>query len=469
MRIKLGYPLLIKQAADFADACLVMAENADYLQAITHLTTDSREVMPGDLFVALVTDKDDGNKYSEHAIQRGASALLCSENHAYLDCCRLLCGDTLTTLAKLAAGYAATIPHKTIAVTGSVGKTTTRRFIASVLSESFRVHESPQNYNNLLGNALLLLSMPRDTEYLVAECGMNMAGEIEVLSKLLCPDYAVITNIGISHIASLGSEEAIGYEKLSVIKGMRNGILLSPQEDPFLSKHAPVDTLFLSSLSTAENGCYDIRQESNGIVFSFRSRFGCAERLHIPTIGLHTLSCAAFAVQIGFLVGMSEQDIRHGLSHYTEEKMRQSLLQLGAMTVLFDAYNACPASMKAACNTTVHYKEQLGGNAFALLGDMYELGSLTEHYHREIGAWYAGHDYQHLYFHGHYAAHYAAGAIDAGYPREHISLFSKEENRQTIAAAICENVHLHDVLLIKGSRGMKMEEMISPLRSILLR
>ncbi len=466
MRIKLGYPLLTRHVAEMSHSLLLMSENADCLQAITHLTTDSREVMPGDLFVALVTDKDDGHRYLRDAAGRGAASVLCcaDKNHGALPCCRLLCEDTMASLVSLASAYSRTIPHHTIAITGSVGKTTTRRFISSVLSEKYRVHESPHNYNNLLGCCLVLLSMPQDTEYLIAECGMDEAGEIEVLSRLLCPNDAVITNVGISHISGLGSKEAIGLEKLSITTGMSDGRLLCPSEDLFLRDHAGDGTIFVSAVANAPYRCCDIKEDICGISFSFCTPDRTIDNLHIPTIGLHTLSCAAFAVTLGVMLEVGDDGIRHGLSHYRTENMRQAITQLDQITVLFDAYNACPASMRAACGVLKTYSEALGGYATALLGDMYELGSLTERCHREIGALYALSGFHHLYLWGDYARHYLAGARDVGYAEEKITVFPKETSPETITRQMLHNIRVPHVLLIKGSRGMKMERVMPLLK-----
>ncbi len=467
MRIKLGYPLLIKHVAEMTESLLVMGAGSDCLQAITHITTDSREVLPGDLFVALRTEKDDGHRYLLSAIRNGASAILydteCGD--VEMSCCRLMCRDTMDALTTLARRYADTIPHQTIAVTGSVGKTTTRRYIASVLAEQFRVHESYGNYNNLLGNCLTLLSMPKDTDYLIAECGMNAKGEISAISRLVCPNYAVITNVGISHIAYLGSREEIGREKLSICDGGENPVLLINYDDDYLRTHAPRDAFPISICLDSVDCCDHIEESVYGISFTFRTHQGCITHLHIPTIGLHTLSCAAFAVKIGVILHMDEERIRHGLARYRAEFMRQSRMQIGDATIIFDAYNACPDSMRAACHMMDVYRREVFRDTYALLGDMYELGEETGISHREIGHLYGTQDFKHLFFWGTYAAYYYQGAIDAGYPPKQLTLFEKETNTGEIAQHITDALSLHGVLLVKGSRGMQMERLLPDLKN----
>ena len=223
MRIKLGRPLLLKQIAQDAECTLLFSDEDPCLSAVDHLTTDTREILPGDLFVALKTEKDDGNRYLAEAVKRGASVLMIDRAayHDELPGCLLTAENTWEALRRFAVTESRKIPHKTIVITGSVGKTTTRHLTATVLGETFRVHVSHENYNNLLGTCLTLLSMPHDTEYLIAEVGMDAPGQISVMSRCLAPDLAVITGIGISHLEKLKSQDAICRAKLEILDGMK--------------------------------------------------------------------------------------------------------------------------------------------------------------------------------------------------------------------------------------------------------
>ena len=209
MRIKLGTPLRLNVIPKATKG--VCATTIPHLQVVEYLTTSSNEVEKGDLFVALKGEHADGNDWIEDAIKNGASAILYSKEYqsAHDTAYMIHVEDTLHGLENLAKYYSRLFPHKTIAVTGSVGKTTTRHYIACLLGAHYKVHEAPLNYNNLLGVSLSILSAPLDTEYLVLEVGMDGRGQISRISHLIQPDIAVITNIGISHIEKLNSQEEI--------------------------------------------------------------------------------------------------------------------------------------------------------------------------------------------------------------------------------------------------------------------
>ncbi len=463
MRIKLGYPLLVRHVADMCNALLIMADGSDCLQAVTHLVTDSREVMPGDMFVALKTQKDDGHRYIQEAVKRGAAVILCIRAYAHAACeaCRILVRDTTEALACFARAFSMTIPHKTIAITGSVGKTTTRRFMVSVLAEHHRVHESPHNYNNLLGISLLLLSMPQKTEYLVAECGTSAPGEIEVLSNLLCPDYAIVTNVGISHIEHFTSQAAICKEKLSIITGNRACRLFCCAEDEHLQNHAPDNTAFVSvSEKEVAYACENIHEDIYGISFTIKTPTRRLTHMHIPTIGRHTLSCALLAIAVGDAIGLRDEEMRHGLLTYQAEEMRQVLMHAGNITYLFDAYNACPASMRAAFYTTRILQTHKRGGCVLVLGDMYELGNMTQQSHHEIGSLLPETGAHDVVLWGNYAPYYEESALAAGFPSEQLHVYQKETDVKTVADQVAASTMPFDTILIKGSRGMRMERLL---------
>ncbi len=466
MRFKLGLPLLVRNVAKLCNGVLMMCEDADCLQAITHISTDSRDVLPGDLFVALQTEKDDGHKYISDAIQNGASCILCHA-HAYRctsQCCFILCEDTRDAMCSAAEEYASLIPHKTIAVTGSVGKTTTRHYIARVLSQAYHVHESAHNYNNLLGTVITLLSMPRETEYLIAECGMDAPGQISKLSSLLKPDIAVITNIGVSHLASLGSKEAICQAKLEITDGMTNGILFYNTDDPLLQRHAPLRARKISCLSADAHYYFEQESEdSRGISFRFHTVEQAPVSMHIPTIGSHTLYAAAFSVAIASYIGLSGNIIQHALTAFEPMDMRQNILRHGNLTIVFDAYNASPDSMHAACNTMNVLLKDTGGKGVVVLGDMYELGDITSDAHRMIGAMFLRNDLRAFITWGMYADMYFQDR-ESQHKSTITRQFGKCASPSIIAEAVLSCAQANDVILIKGSRGMKMERLLSELK-----
>lgn len=460
MRIKLGYPHLVRHISRAVGGGLVLDENATCLQAVTHLTTDSREVETGDLFIALRGQGDDGHRYAGEAIRRGASCVVSEYTQGDLESgvCHILVKDTWEALAAFARAHASDIPHRTVAITGSVGKTTTRRYLSSLLSEHVHVWESPENYNNLLGSCLTLLSMPRETEVLVAECGMDGAGQISRLSHLLTPDIAVITNIGISHLEKLGTQRRIAEAKLELLDAMPSPCLFAEGSDPYLRELAP----FAHFVSASNEACpwhaENIRCDGQGTSFDAVTPSGVYAALRIPTVGIHTLSCAMLALAVADTLGISEEEVRRGLKHYTPASMRQATKQIDRVTLFIDCYNACPASMQAAFHSAALLARASGGRMLALLGDMLELGEDSDTHHRAVGAALFRAGGAHLFCQGAYAPCYAAGAMEAGMPDGSIHLLPIRPDAagREIAAALSA----HDVLLIKGSRGARMEALI---------
>lgn len=468
MRIKLGRPLLLKQIAQEAECTLLFSEEDPCLTAVDYLSTDTREILPGDLFVALKTEKDDGNRYLAQAIKRGASGLLINRE-AYseeLSGCLLIAENTWDALRRFAVKQSEKIPHKTIAITGSVGKTTTRHLVATVLGEAFHVHESHENFNNLLGTCLTLLSMPYDTEYLVAEIGMDAPGQISVMSHCLCPDIAVITGIGISHLEKLKTVEAICRAKLEILDGMKHKELFCPSTEPLLCHLAPIPPHTYSALDTgAEYHGENIRNTASGIMFDLSSPFGKLTNITVPILSVSLLSGAVFAATAGMRTEMSEEAIRRALARFRPLPLRQNVIPLGGILLLLDCYNASPDSMKAAGEAAEKLQEMTGGKIVALLGDMLELGEASQSSHREIGTYLAG-ICKAIFCVGDFSAEYKKGAEFTG--QCDVYSYPPETQKEKIVAEILPVLCRNDILLIKGSRADRMESYLPLLREQLL-
>lgn len=469
MRIKLGRPMRLSVIARYAACTLFYADDRDCQVAIGYVTTDSREVMPGDLFVAIRTAKDDGHLYLAEAASRGAAAALIAEaaRDTAPNICLLAAEDPMEALVRLAARYARDIPHRTVAVTGSVGKTTTRRLIASILRERYKTHESYENYNNLLGTALTLLAMPPETTHLVAECGMDAAGEISRLSTVLAPDVAVITSIGISHLEKLKTKEAICRAKLEILDGMgADRTLFCPSREPLLSGLTScVPRTFSVGDPSAD---YDADESSPlgfGIRFSVRYPRGRLSRLYVPLLSDALLTDAVAAVAVALQMGLDEEEIRRGLARYRAPAMRQTLEFIGGILLLVDCYNACPASMRAAADAARRLSAETHGDLVALLGDMEELGAMTEAGHGEVGAYMAS-VAKKIFCIGRYASLYASAL-----PQEladRLTVYSEGVGEDMVADAVAASLSPSDVLLVKGSRRAHLESLLPHIREKLL-
>lgn len=469
MRIKLGHPMRLAVIAQYAACTLFYADDRDCQMAIDYVTTDSREVMSGDLFIAIRSAKDDGHLYLTEAASRGAAAALIAEEarDAAPNICLLTAGDPVEALVCLAARYARGISHRTIAVTGSVGKTTTRRLITSILRERYKTHESCKNYNNLLGTALTLLAMPPETTHLVAECGMDAAGEISRLSAILAPDVAVITGIGISHLEKLKTKEAICRAKLEILDGMgANKTLFCPSAEPLLCNLTPCMPRTFSVWDSGADYYADEKSHLGfGIRFSVRHPCGRLPRLYVPLLSDALLTDAVAAVAIALHMGISEEEIRRGLARYRAPAMRQTVERVGGVLLLVDCYNACPASMRAATDAALRLCEETKGDLVALLGDMEELGPMTESGHREVGAQMAA-VAKMVFCIGRHASLYAS-ALPEGLA-DRVTVYPESIGENTVADAVAASLIPSDVLLIKGSRRAHLESLLPRIREKLL-
>ncbi len=388
MRIPLPRPFSLSQIAYYSHSILQLSDEGCGEQAVLYITTDSRMVERGDLFVALAGEHLDGSAFLMDAISRGAGAVMCGSHTEVPDTiCALVCPDVRMALESWASWYRAEVNPYVIAVTGSVGKTTTRHLLSCILSQKGITHEAQQNYNNLLGNILTILTMPQNTAYLVAECGMDGKGQIQKISRLLRPNTAIITNIGDSHFEKLGSREAICLAKMEIRDGMSGGYLYYNGEDPLLRQYAPQLSCPVYMKPMGQRPCVsDVQETEVGISFAYHGRWCNLPHIQIPSHGKHLASCATFAIAVAETIGASKEQITHGCLAYTPVGDRQAIVSYGNTIVINDTYNASPLAMYAARDTLSYLKDSHPNyEVIAVLGDMLELGDKTEAHHSEVG------------------------------------------------------------------------------------
>jgi UDP-N-acetylmuramoyl-tripeptide--D-alanyl-D-alanine ligase len=267
----------------------------------------------------------------------------------------------------------------------------------------------------------------------------------------------------------LGSGRAIAEAKLEITHGMSGGTLFIEANDPYLPSLAPAGAVTVSATHVGAmcRATHTVCDEY-GVTFDYIGPGGVYRDLRIPSLGLHTLSCALFAIAIAEACGMKEEPIRAGLLRYTPVPLRQNLLHFGKIGVLLDAYNACPASMRAACASMELIAHASGGKMIAVLGDMLELGGESDSNHRAIGEHFARRGLHALFLIGDYAPLYAAGAMEGGMKSSAIRMYPADTPPAVIALAVAELLAPHDVLLIKGSRKLHLEELIPPLEKALI-
>ena len=423
----------------------------------THVTFDSRKVREGSLFVCLKGKKADGHDFVAAAKEQGAVCVL-AEHAVDVPIPQILVNDSALAFGRLAAAYRKSLPVKVVGVTGSVGKTSTKEMLAAVLQSTFVTAKTLENHNNDLGLPLTILDMPENSQLAVLEMGMNHFGEMSYLSTIAQPDIAVITNIGTAHIEYLGTREGILRAKLEILEGLaKNGIAVFNGDEPLLWSQKTLEHHKKYFYGIENSMCavtaHNVKQLDGGMSFQARG-LGQEMEIFVPADGIHTVYNALAAITVGLICGVRPEKIQLALANFQNTGMRQKILQEKGMTIIADCYNAGPESMEAALN--VLGDRPATGKRIAVLGDMLELGtrSMAEHY--RIGRLAASKaDYVLAY--GTYADRILTGAFTGGMKKSNCMSFSTHE-------AMAEKLRVlageGDVLLFKGSRGMRMEHVL---------
>lgn len=411
-------------------------------------SNDTRTIQPGQLFAALKGARD-GHDFVNQALEKGAGAILCQ--HCDGDYPAIVVDDTRIALGRIANGERRRIGMKVVGVTGSVGKSTTKEMIASVLERSFRTAKTPANHNNDIGMPMAILSIPEDTQVAVLEMGMNHFREMAYLSSIAQPDLAVIVNIGTMHIEHLGSQEGILKAKLEILEGMAaDAPVLLNGDDRLLNTAActghPVIRFGQSSGCAVRgsdveisSGCVRFRAAANGMEFP----------LELPVEGEHFVCDALAAVAVGLELGVEPGVIQESLADFQNMAGRQEIYQKEGYTIISDCYNAGPESMAAALKVLGHQT----GRKIAVLGDMLELGVCTQAEHYKVGR-LAAEQADYLLAYGPNSGRMQKGALTGGMVGGKAKSFT---DRRELVLALKRLAQCGDVILFKGSRGMHME------------
>ncbi len=422
------------------------------------VSTDSRKTAAGDIFFALSGEKFDGENFAVAAVKAGAICAVVSrvpkENIPYI-----LTDDTKKALGALAKNYYSLFPSLTVGITGSVGKTTTKEFVAAVLAEKYNTAKTEGNFNNEIGLPLTLLSFEPPKNALALEMGMSARGEISRLSKISRPDIGVITNIGSSHLENLHTRENIALAKIEIADGMADGSpLIMNGDEPLLKnpKNIQTNNIYVSlNDKNCEFFAYNIKEEPETLSFDCKVRENVFRNVAIPTTGRHNVYAALFAVAVGTVAGMDEEGIRRGLMKFTPCAMRGGISERGGIKIIEDCYNASPESMRAALDNLRHVAGSARKAAF--LGEMRELGENSAKMHFEVGAYAAKSGVDILFTFGKNAKEIAKGALNAGFPRENIFVIEDTDDALAAAEKVKKIIKKGDVILFKASRALKLE------------
>ena len=413
---------------------------------------DTRMLKEGQLFIVLQGARD-GHDFIPAAMEKGAAAVLCSRKVG--DYPAIYVDDPRTALGDIAREELKRIGPKVVAVTGSVGKSTTKEMIAAVLAATYHVSKTPANHNNDIGMPMAILTMPMDTEVAVLEMGMNHFREIAYLSDIAHPDVAVIINIGTMHIEYLGSQLGIRQAKMEIVEGMSpNGMLLLNGDDTLLRylDRAPKQRITYFGQS---EGCnvqgFDVEQD--GETLRFRAQAGkLAIPVELALEGEHYVNDALAAVAVALKLAVPTERISEGLANFRNISGRQEIYKAGDYTIINDCYNAGPESMAAALGVL----GKRSGRRIAVLGDMLELGDCAQAEHYKVGR-IAAEKADLVFAYGPHAGRVIDGTITGGMPENMGRAF---DSREKMTQALTHAAKPGDVLLFKASHGMHLEQVL---------
>lgn len=421
---------------------------------INCISTDTRDLPKGCLFVALKGENFDGNDFAAKAVQQGAVAAVTDREIPGTPC--IVVQDTGIAYLQIAKHYRKKFNPILVGITGSVGKTTTKEMTALVLSSKYKTLKTEGNFNNQVGMPRTLLNLDSSYEAAVIEMGTSHFGEISRLSKTALPRIGVITNIGYSHIENLKSQEGILRAKLEILDGMaENAPLVLNADDEHLANYMKKTDRRIVSYGI-KNPSADVRAE--GIIerkgeslFTISTESGKTE-IMLPVSGEHNVMNALAAFAVGKLAGVNSTDIADSFLKYKPAAMRQNIVKMGEQTVIFDCYNASPDSMKASLN--VLRGLDVKGRKIAVLGDMFELGAMSKQLHTLVGDMAAQSGVNKLFCYGKNSVYIAKRAALLG-----VDVFHTNDPDQ-LCDRICKYIKSNDAILFKASRGMHLEKIV---------
>ena len=434
---------------------IVAATNAEIIKNTTNIgefsfSTDTRTIEKGQIYLPLKGASFDGEDFLNNAIENGAEGCFITRD-SYPENAKIVfkVENTLTAYMQIANYKRRKLNPIVIGITGSSGKTTTKEILFSVLNTKFKVHKTFSNHNNEIGFCETLMTMPDDAEVLIVEMGMRGLGEIELLSKFSEPDYAVITNAGSAHIGRLGSLDNIAKAKSEIVKYLKSdGVLISENNSRIKN--------FVSEFKGKKiyhdlNDCNIVCRKPSFVRFVYKNR-----EYDLNVEGDYNADNAVSAIELGYLLGMSYEEIHKGLLEYRPIEKRWETKDIRGITVINDSYNANPESMKASVSTFL----QLYKNPVVVLGDMGELGDYTDELHKGVGEYLSSLPEIKT------ARFLTVGeyAKEIGEVLENSAGFVKNfENNEEVSKYIIDNIDVGTTIFLKASRSMKFEEIIGKL------
>lgn len=422
---------------------------------VNSVCIDTRKLEKGCLFICIKGENFDAHSFAEKASELGAAAVM-AEKEVECSCPVIRVNSTKQALLDFAEYYRGRFNIPIVGLTGSVGKTTTKEFIALVLASRYNTIKTQGNLNNDIGLPQMIFQINSKTEAAVIEMGMNHFNEISALTKVTKPDIGVITNIGVSHIENLGSREGILKAKLEILEGMKKDAPLVLNGDNDLLKTVKIagrEIVFFSVKNkNARFRAINIAEKSGKTEFTV-SFDGKEQRIIIPAIGIHNVYNALCAFAVGILLGVEQDSAAQALTEYVPSGMRQKCVCKGGITSIEDCYNASPDSMKAALSALDCVDAE---KRIAVLGDMLELGSYSGEAHFNVGKLVADSKADYLFAYGENAEKYVEGAKSLNMKSAY-----HFDDKEELVKMLVETAKPGDAVVFKASRGMRLEEVIS--------
>ncbi|MBE6583647.1 MAG: UDP-N-acetylmuramoyl-tripeptide--D-alanyl-D-alanine ligase [Ruminococcaceae bacterium] len=431
-----------------------------------YVCTDSREADENTMFVATRGERVDGHDYISKALDLGCRCVLCEyvpTDISGREAAFAVVENSVEAFSRTARGYRSGKAIDTVAITGSVGKTTTKELCASIIKRHRALYYTQGNFNSVIGMPMSLMEAPRECDAAVFEMGMSGLGEIRSMTLTALPKVAMVTNVGSSHLEYLKTRENIARAKLEIAEGLCDGgYLLLNGDEPLLREIKPKTDADIKTLYVGldgQNGCtvnaFNIRVGEDGTRFDLCVEDKTYRDLKINLIGRAFVYNAAFAAVAAMLLGAGEDDVRLGLADYYAQSMRQSIQDRDGVTVVMDCYNASPESMRSAIDTLAALK--VDGKRIAVLGDMRELGDDSDAMHADIGRYVADKGIDALLTLGSGGAIIAESAKTCGVACERVISVSDVDGTDELARALCGMLQKGDAVLFKASRSLRLE------------
>ncbi|MBP3255399.1 MAG: UDP-N-acetylmuramoyl-tripeptide--D-alanyl-D-alanine ligase [Clostridia bacterium] len=425
---------------------------------------DTRKIQNGDIHVGIINEGKNGGEYYKDAFEKGAIGCIIQEieiteedKEKYSDKFIVKVEDTLKALQQIAEYKRSFYDIPVIAVTGSVGKTSTKDMVASVVAQKYKTLKTEGNYNNHMGVPLTILNL-KDHEAMVVEMGMNHLGEISVLTKIAKPTIAIITNVGTAHIGILGSRENILKAKLEILEGLQdNGRFIINNDNDMLNKwyieNKLENTITFGIENKSDIMAENIIDKEDGSTYTLK---GLNEKIEVPVGGRHFVLNSLCSIAVGKILNIPMNDIKRGIETFELTKKRMDVSKISRnITIINDCYNANYDSMKAA----IEYLGKIKDNRkIAVLGDMLELGEFSKELHEKVGEEVVKNNIDILVVVGKEAKYIKQKAIEQGF---NIDKIVECDTNEEAAKNLCNIMKENDYILFKASNGMHFDEIIN--------